>query len=78
MTGESDIHIVYDLTACGFNAELWEPYFWMPTLYTILDCATHVSWFGGVDVGEMFPNYPLDRDIRTFAWVDVSWIEGKE
>ena len=71
--GEDDIRIVYDLTACGLNDALWAPTFWMPTVLSVLDCATHSSWFGDVDAGEMFLNYWLDEAIRPYAGVDVSW-----
>ena len=35
-------------------------------------------WFGDFNAREMFQNYPLDRAIRTFAGVGVSWIEDEE
>ena len=71
--GESDIRIVYDLTACGLNEVLWAPSFWMPTILNVLDCSCHSSWFGDVDAGEMFLNYMLDESVRPYAGVDVSW-----
>ena len=71
--GEDDIRMVYDLTASGLNEVLWAPSFWMPTIQNVLDCATHTSWFGDVDAGEMFLNYWLDPAIRPYAGVDVSW-----
>ena len=74
--GEDDIRIVYDLTACGLNDALWAPSFWMPTIMNVLDCATSDAWFGDVDAGEMFLNYILDVNIRPYAGVDVSWING--
>lgn len=70
--GESDIQMVYDLTACGLNDALWAPTFWMPTILNVLDCTTSSSWFGGVDAGEMFLNYWLVPLICPFAGVDVS------
>ena len=62
--------MVYDLTACGLNDALWAPTFWMPTVLSVLDCATHSSWFGDVDAGEMFLNYWLDEAIRPYAGVE--------
>ena len=38
--GEDDIRMVYNLTACGINATLWAPSFWMLTITDVLDCAT--------------------------------------
>ena len=71
--GDDDIRMVYDLTASGLNDVLWAPSFWMPTIINVCDCATHSSWFGDVDAGEMFLNYWLDPAIRPYAGVDVSW-----
>ena len=50
----------------------------MPTTHNVLDCATHVSWFGDVDSGEMFLNYPVYIGIRPFEGMDVTWIEIRE
>ena len=77
-TGDSDIQVVYDMTTCGLNADLWETYFWMPTVHNVLDFATHISLFGDVDAGYIYINYPINRAIRTFAGVDESWIEDME
>ena len=71
--GDDDIRMVYDLTASGLNEALWAPSFWMPTIQDVLDCATHTSWYGDVDAGEMFLNYWLDPAIRPYAGVNVSW-----
>ena len=75
--GDDDIRMVYDLTACGLNAALWAPSFWMPTITDVLDCATATSWFGDIDAGEMFLNYLLDERIRPYAGVDLSWLNPK-
>ena len=50
----------------------------MSNVHKILDCDTHVLWFGDVYVGEIFIKYPLGISIRPFTGVDVSWIEGRE
>ena len=71
--GESDIRIVYDMTASGLNEALWAPTFFLPTVSCVLDCATHLSWFGDIDAGDMFLNYPLDLALQPYAGVDVSW-----
>ena len=77
--GGDDIRMVYDLTASGLNDALWVPSFWMPSVGNVLECCTHSSWFGDVDAGEMFLNFPLDLAIRPYCGVDVSWMEeGKK
>jgi hypothetical protein len=70
--GDDDIRMVYDFTASKLNDALWAPNFWLPTIGNVLDCTTHSSWFGDVDAGEMFLNFPLDRDMRKYCGVDVS------
>ena len=73
--GDSDIRVVYDLTACGLNEALWAPSFWMPTVDNVLDVATHKSWFSDIDAAEMFLNYKMDKRVQPYAGVDVSWAE---
>ena len=59
--GVNDIRMVYDITASGLNNALWAPRFWMPSATNIVDCSTDTTWFGDVDAGEMFLNFPLDK-----------------
>ena len=73
--GDSDIRVVYNLTACGLNEALWAPSFWMLTIDSILDVATHKSWFRNIDAAEMFLNYKMDKQVQPYAGVDVSWAE---
>jgi hypothetical protein len=72
--GDDDIRMVYDFTASKLNDALWAPNFWLPTISNVLDCTTHSSWFGDVDAGEMFLNFPLDRNMRKYCGVDVSCV----
>ena len=72
--GDKDIRMVYDMTASGLNKALWAPKFWMPTMVNIVDCSTDDTWFGDVDAGEMFLNFPLDRRIRKYCGIDLSWM----
>jgi hypothetical protein len=69
---KTDIRVVYDATACGLNDALWAPNFFLPTVDSILRNASSSTWFGDIDLGEMFLNYPLDENIRPFAGVDVT------
>ena len=72
--GKNDIRMVYDLTESGLNDALWAPRFWMPTMLNVIDCATHTSWYGDLDDGEMFLNFPLDLRIRKYCGVDLTWM----
>ena len=70
--GLTDIRLVYDATACGLNKCLWAPKFWLPTNDDITDCATDHSFYGDVDGGEFFLNFPLDLRIQPFAGIDIT------
>jgi hypothetical protein len=67
-----DIRVVYDATQCGLNDALWAPNFFLPTVDSILRNASSSTWFGDIDLGEMFLNYALDMDIRMYTGVDVT------
>ena len=73
-----DIRIVYDATACGLNNALWAPNFFLPTIDSILRNADSGTWFGDIDLGEMFLNYFLDEELRAWAGVDVREIGGAQ
>ena len=70
--GDSDIRLVYDATKCGLNAALWTPNFFLPTSDSILCNADDETWFGDIDLGEMFLNCWLDEELCPYAGVDVS------
>lgn len=72
----TDIRVVYDATKCGLNEAVWAPNFFLPTVDSILRNACSMTWFGDIDLGEMFLNYFLDEEIRPYAGVDVSELEG--
>jgi hypothetical protein len=75
---ETDICFVYDATACGLNDSLWARNFFLPTVDSILCNASSSTWFGDIDLGEMFLNYPLDESIWPYASVDVSNVDPME
>ena len=75
--GEHDIRLVYNMTSSGLNDALWAPSFWLPVVEDVLECACHSSWFGDIDAGDQFLNYPLDPKIRPYAGVDVSWMHAR-
>ena len=76
--GEDDIRVVYDATQSGLNDALWAPNFFLPTVDSVLRKSGPKSWFGDIDLGEMFLNYPLDVRIQPYAGVDVTRLELKE
>ena len=70
--GVDDIRVVYDATKCGLNNALWSANFWLPTIDTILRNSSLDAWYGDIDLGEMFLNYPLDPRLRPYAGIDVT------
>ena len=49
-----DIRVVYDATQCALNGALWAPNFLVPKFDSIQQDASSTTWFGGIDLGEMF------------------------
>jgi len=72
--GEDDIRIVYDATKSFLNEAIWAPNFFLPTVDSVLRNSTTETWYGDIDLGEMFLNYFLDEKLRPYAGVDVSGI----
>ena len=70
--GESDIRMVYDASKCGLNSQLWAPNFMLPTIDMTLRNVDHKGWFGDIDLGEMFLNFPLDTKLRPYAGIDAT------
>ena len=70
--GEGDIRIVYDGTKCGLNQAVWSPNFYLPSVDSLLLNVSSKTWFGDMDLGEMFLNYILDEKNRPYTGVDVS------
>ena len=65
-----DIRLVYDASKSKFA--LWAPNFMLPDIDSVLNNCTLTSWFGDIDLGEMFLNYFLDPKLRPYAGVDVT------
>jgi hypothetical protein len=70
--GTDDIRVVYDATRSGLNDAIWAPNFFLPTIDSVLSRADENTYFGDIDVGEMFLNYFLDSRLRPRAGVDVT------
>lgn len=76
--GEGDIRVVYDATRSGLNNAIWTPNFCLPTMDTVLANADENTYFGDIDLGEMFLNYFLDSSLQPYAGVDVSGFQINE
>ena len=69
--GETDIRIVYDATASGFNECVWAPSFWLPTIDSLVRALDADSWMSDRDIGDMFLNFQLHKSAWPFAGVDI-------
>ena len=69
--GTSDIRMVYDATRSGLNAALWTPSFALPTADDLTDLISSDSWLMDLDMGEMFLNFPLGKNLRAHCGVDL-------
>jgi hypothetical protein len=70
--GQDDLRMVYDASKCGLNSQLWAPNFMLPTIDMTLRHVDQSGWFGDIDLGEMFLNFPLDINLRPYVGIDVS------
>lgn len=70
--GVGDIRVVYDGTKSGLNDAIWTPSFFLPTIRSVLNHANEETFYGDIDIGEMFLNYFLDPVLRPWAGVDVT------
>jgi hypothetical protein len=70
-TVPDDIWFVYHGSKSGLNAQLWTPRFYMPngsSAMNVMSFETHLTYS---DVGEIFPNFPMDPKLRPHAGVDL-------
>jgi hypothetical protein len=70
--GDDDIRLVYDGSVSGLNLSIWVPRFFLPTLKTHLRAVDENTYMADVDIGEMFLNFILHRELRTLAGVDLT------
>jgi hypothetical protein len=70
--GTDDIRLVYDGSVSGLNLSIWVPRFFLPTLRTHLRAVDEDTYMADVDIGEMFLNFILHRELRTLAGVDLT------
>jgi hypothetical protein len=70
--GDDDIRLVYDGSVGGLNLTIWVPRFFLPTIRTHLRAVDENTYMADVDIGEMFLNFVLHKDLRALAGVDLS------
>jgi hypothetical protein len=77
--GEDGIWLVYDGLVSGLNITMWVPRVFLPTVRTHLRAVDENTYMADVDIGKMFLNFILHRDLRALAGVDLShYFDGKK
>jgi hypothetical protein len=70
--GEDGIRLVYDGSVGGLNLTIWVPHFFLPTIRTHLGTVDKNTFMADVEIGEMFLNVILYKDLRALAGVNLS------
>ena len=70
--GESDIRVVFNGTSCGLNDQVWAPNFWLPTAKSMIRSTSYNYKFVDIDLGEMFLNFPLNKQLIPYSGVDLT------
>jgi hypothetical protein len=70
--GDGDVRMVYDGTKSGLNAQLWAPWFPLPTIDSHLRCIQSKHYMGDIDFSEQFLNFVLHERVRSHAGVDLT------
>jgi hypothetical protein len=65
--GDDDIRLVYDGLVSGLNMSIWVPRFFLPTIWTHLCAVDEDTFMADVDIGEMFLNFVLHRQLQVLA-----------
>ena len=66
-----DIRLVYDGTKNGINSVVWAPTFFLPTSMSLSCLLQPNTYQMDIDIGKMFHNFVLNKDIRAYCGVNV-------
>ena len=67
-----DIRMVFNGARGGLNDVLWAPNFWLPSAKSATRVLDFEYYNVDLDMGEMFPNFPLPRVLRAYSGVDLT------
>jgi hypothetical protein len=62
--------MVYNASQSGLNSCLWVPSFALPTVEALTQLMDDHSWMGGIDLTDMFLNFPLVPKLRPYCGID--------
>lgn len=67
-----DIRPVYNGTKSGLNGAVWAPSFFLPTSKSALRVMSYETFCVDMDLGEMFLNFAMTKELRAYAGVDIT------
>lgn len=70
--GRDDIRMVYDGSKSGLNDSLWAPWFPLPTVDCLVRSLEPGYFMADNDVGEMFHNFMLHKELRKYCGLDLT------
>ena len=73
----NDIRMVYNSTSYGLDIALWAPHFGLPIVQRTPRALLPGYPQRDINVGEMFLNFPLHPDLRSFAGLDIIHIKSR-
>ena len=66
------IRMAYNGTPSGLKSSLWAPHFALPTFGLTLRAFDRGNFMADQEIGEMFLNFMLSEEVRSFCWVDIT------
>ncbi len=69
---------MYDATKSGLNAQLWAPWFLLPTVDSHLRCTAPGFFMGDIELSEQFLNFVLHEKVQPYAGVDLTSLFSHE
>ena len=70
--------MLYNRTSIGLNSSLWEPHFALTTVESILGAVKRGTITSYRDIGEIFMNFMISKEVRSLCGVDVKNLRTEE
>ena len=78
VTKREDIRMVYNGMSSGLNNALWATHSPLPMVRNTLRETEEGTYMEDRDIREMFLNFILSKDVRTYCGVDISNMRTEE
>ena len=73
-----DICMLYNGNSSGLNEVIWASHFSLTTVKSTLRATEQGSYTADRDIGEIFLNFMLSKEVRPYCSVDISNIQTEE